>query len=122
MAVRSDTFREFVIEQLQGVRDVRCKSMFGGYGLYAGERFFGIIYKGRLYFKVSEASKPRYTSAGMKPFKPSAKMLLKSFYEVPADVLEDSDEIAEWAAGAIQAANKKHKRTTGMGGRIIVDR
>lgn len=104
MAVKSDSFREFVIEQLQSIRGVSCRAMFGGYGLYAGERFFGIVYKGRLYFKVSDASKARYTVAGMKTFKPSAKMTLKSFYEVPADVLEDSDEIAEWAVTAIEAA------------------
>lgn len=104
MAKTTDTFREFVVEQLEGVRDVRCKAMFGGHGLYAGERFFGIIYKGRLFFKVSENSKSVYTKAGMRPFKPSATMTLKSFYEVPADVLEDSDEIAEWAATAIEAA------------------
>lgn len=109
MAVKSDTFREFVVEQLQGVKGVSCRAMFGGYGLYAGERFFGIIYKGRLYFKVSEASKSRYTAEGMKPFKPSANMTLKSFYEVPADALEDSDEIAGWAAMAIEASKQARR-------------
>lgn len=104
---RRDSFREFVLEQLQGVRGVACRAMFGGYGLYADQRFFGIIFKGRLYFKVSEASRDRYTAAGMKAFTPSAKMTLKSFYEVPADVLEDPDGIAEWASGAIQAAKRK---------------
>ena len=102
--VKADTFREFVIEQLQGVRGMACRAMFGGYGLYVGQRFFGIIYKGRLYFKVSEVSKSQYTASGMKPFKPSANMTLKSFYEVPAEVLEDSDAIAGWATIAIQAA------------------
>lgn len=110
MAKATDTFREFVLEQLQGVRGVVCRAMFGGHGLYAGERFFGIIYRGRLYFKVSEVSKSRYAVAGMRPFKPSAKMTLKSFYEVPADVLEDSDEIVGWAATAIQAARLTSRR------------
>lgn len=102
----ADTFREFVLEQLQGVSGLRCKAMFGGYGLYAGERFFGIVYKGRLYFKVSDTSRAQYTVAGMKAFKPSVKMTLKSFYEVPADVLEDQDKIVGWATGAIEAAKQ----------------
>lgn len=108
--IKSDSFREFVVEQLQGVWDVRCKGMFGGYGLYTGQKFFGIIYKGRLFFKVFEASKSRYTAAGMKPFKPSANMTLKSFYEVPADALEDPDELAEWSAAASQSARLTSRR------------
>ena len=104
---KSDSFREFALEQLGEIRGLACRGMFGGYGLYAGERFFGIIYKGRLYFKVSESSRGRYTGAGMKPFKPSAKMTLKSFYEVPADVLEDTEQITDWAHMAMQAASKR---------------
>lgn len=100
--MKVDSFREFVLEQLGEVRGVSCRAMFGGYGLYAGGKFFGIIFKGRLYFKVSEASRDRYTAEGMKPFRPSAKITLKSFYEVPADVLENTDEMTEWAATAIQ--------------------
>ena len=97
------------MEQLESLRGLRCRAMFGGYGLYAGQRFFGIIYKGRLYFKVSDKTKSYYAAAGMKAFKPSAKMTLKSFYEVPADVLEESDSLSEWAAAAIEAARERQR-------------
>jgi len=33
----------------------------------------------------------------MKPFRPNAKQTLKSFYEVPIDVLEDTEQLASWA-------------------------
>ena len=101
----ADSFRDFAVEQLQQIRGLACRPMFGGYGLYAGEAFFGIIFKGRLYFKVSNTSRGQYAAAGMKSFKPSATMTLKSFYEVPADVLESAEEMAAWAATAIQASN-----------------
>ena len=104
---KRDSFQEFVLEQLQGVREVSCRPMFGGHGLYTDRHFFGIIFRGRLYFKVSDASQGDYTAAGMKPFTPSATMMLKSFYEVPADVLEDRDEIVEWATVAVRAANQR---------------
>src|SRR5437868_7009537 len=43
MAV-SDSFRVFVLEQLeQTTRDIRAKRMFGGVGIYAGEDFFALI-------------------------------------------------------------------------------
>ena len=101
----ADSFRDFAVEQLQQIRGLACRPMFGGYGLYAVGKFFGIMFKGRLYFKVSDASKPQYASEGMKPFRPSATMTLKSFYEVPADVLESADRMTDWAATAIRAAN-----------------
>ena len=95
-------FKAFVEDQLSGLRGVVCRGMFGGYGIYQGRTFFGIIYQGQLYFKTSEATRGRYTAAGMKPFKPSAKQTLKSYYEVPADVIEDPDALVTWAQEAIR--------------------
>ena len=114
--MKSDSFREFVLEQLEEAGDVSCRAMFGGYGLYRAGAFFGIIDKGRLYFKVSEASRVPYAQAGMKPFRPSAKQTLSSFYEVPANILESREDLAAWAATAAQAATtrtqavRKHDR------------
>ena len=110
MAMKSDSFRAFVMEQLEQAGDVSCRAMFGGYGLYRAGAFFGIIDKGRLYFKVSEASRAPYTRAGMAPFRPSAKQTLASFYEVPADVLESREELAAWAQTATRAATTRTRR------------
>ncbi|MGH9429807.1 MAG: TfoX/Sxy family protein, partial [Terriglobia bacterium] len=76
---------------------VTCRAMFGGYGLSYNKKFFGIIHKGRLYFKVTPATLPAYRAHGMKPFRPNAKQTLKSFYEVPVDVIEDTDTFVVWA-------------------------
>ena len=97
-------FKAFVEDQLSGLRGVVCRAMFGGHGIYQGRTFFGIISQGQLYFKTSEATRGRYTEAGMKPFRPSAKQTLKSYYEVPADVVEDSDALVAWAQEAIHIA------------------
>jgi DNA transformation protein len=77
--------------------------MFGGYGLYHGRTFFGIIFRGQLYFKTNEATRGRYVRSGMRPFRPSAKQTLKSYYEVPPEVLEGPDELVAWAQEAIGA-------------------
>ena len=36
----SESFREFVLEQLVGVHGIRARGMFGGVGLYADDAFF----------------------------------------------------------------------------------
>jgi len=75
--------------------------MFGGWGLYGGEVFFGIISDDRLYFKTDDVTREMYVAAGMGPFVASAKQTLKNYYEVPAEVLENHDELAAWARAAM---------------------
>ena len=105
--MQDDSFKDFVLDKLHTLSGVTVKSMFGGKGIYQGEIFFGIIFKGRLYFKTDADSKTAYLNCGMKPFRPSAKQTLKSYYEVPADILEDDDLLTQWACRAIKAQNKK---------------
>ena len=97
MPTKPDGFTDFVLDQLADLRGMTCRAMFGGYGLYQGPTFFGIIHKGRLYFKVSPKTIHRYKDHGMNPFRPNLKKTLKSFYEVPVEVLEDAEQLTLWA-------------------------
>lgn len=99
--MKTDSFKNFVLDQLDSIRGVTCRAMFGGYGLYHREKFFGIIHRSRLYFKVTPTTVTHYKEHGMKPFRPNAKQMLKSYYEVPVDVLEDADALLAWARQAI---------------------
>ena len=100
--MKDDAFRTFVLDQLGQLGGVTCRAMFGGYGLYQRTVFFGIIYKGRLYFKTTSTSRAAYLKKGMKPFRPSAKQTLKTYYEVPLDIIEDQDELSAWARKAVR--------------------
>jgi DNA transformation protein len=77
--------------------------MFGGYGLYLGQVFFGIISEGRVYFKTDERSRSAYVELGMGPFQPSPGQTLRTYYEVPPEVIEDQDRFTEWALTAAAA-------------------
>jgi len=99
--MNDDTFKDFVLDQLRELKGITCRAMFGCYGLYQGESFFGIIHKGRLYFKTNERTRPAYVKKGMKPFRPNAKQTLKTDYEVPVEIIEDSDLLTAWAEQAV---------------------
>lgn len=99
------SFREFVLEQVRGLGVVLCRPMFGGHGLVHDKRFFGIIHKGRVYFKVSEATKGGYVAAGSEVFTPGKGRSLLSFYEVPSDIVEAPKRMVEWAREAVRAAS-----------------
>jgi DNA transformation protein len=99
--MKYDSFKDFVLDQLSELDDIEARRMFGGYGLYNDETFFGIVHKGRLYFKVGESSVAAYRKHKMKPFRSNAKQTLKSYYQVPVEILEDTDELRGWAKRAI---------------------
>ena len=98
--MKHDSFKEFVLDQLSGLGELTCRGMFGGYGLYSGATFFGIILRGRLYFKTDESTRSEYQGRGMKPFRPNERQSMK-YYEVPADVAEDREQLVAWAMKAI---------------------
>ena len=108
MAV-SHKWEEFVLEQLSGLGRVRSRRMFGGVGLWLDETFFGLVVgsAGDVYFKVDDDNRAGYEAAGSGPFKPFAdKAYAMSFWRVPADVIDDPDEMAGWARDAVAAARR----------------
>jgi DNA transformation protein len=103
MAV-SPSYLTYVLEQLDGLKGLSSRRMFGGVGLYAGEIFFGVIDNDTLFFKVDDELRKRYTERGMSPFAPiPGKPAMLGYYQVPADVLEDADVLCRWAADSVTA-------------------
>lgn len=107
-----DSFKEFVLDQLGALPELRAKAMFGAHGIYSGDHFFGILDEGRLFFKTDAASQTDYTSRGMGPFtyESRGKVMTMSYHEVPPDVLENAPELTLWARKAIQIAMAKPKK------------
>jgi DNA transformation protein len=115
-----DSFKEFVLDQLGALPELRARAMFGAHGIYSGEKFFGILDDGRLFFKTDAASAADYTSRGMGAFtyESKSRRLTMAYHEVPPDVLENAPELKAWARRAIAiAANSKKspKKTTPKG-------
>ena len=96
-----DSFLYFVLDQLAGMSNVSCRAMFGGFGLYRDELFFGIIHNGRLYFKTNENTRTVYIQQGMKPFQPNRSQTLKNYYEVPPEIIDDPEYLVGWAKNAV---------------------
>ena len=44
----------------------------------------------------------------MSPFQPNPRQTLTSYYEVPADVLEDAETLVTWAQAALNCHPDKH--------------
>ena len=108
----SESYRDFVLEQLGRVTPVNAKSMFDGVGIYAEGLFFALIAEGRLYFKVDDTTRPDFEQLGMEPFRPFGEDSAMGYYEVPADVIEDSAQLTPWMRKAIDVAAKARGKKT----------
>ena len=101
-------YLNFVLEKLSQIGDIKSRAMFGGYGIFHEGIMFGIISADTLYFKVNDSNHAAYEGAGSRPFTHS-----RSYYEVPADVLDDAARLHDWAQVAIavgHVAAKKKRR------------
>ncbi len=100
---KDESLRDRLVALLAPLGTLECRPMFGGYGLYRDGIFFAILYDGHLYFKTDGASRPRYVEHGMRPFRPTPRQTLRTYYEVPADVLRDGETLRAWAQDAVAA-------------------
>jgi len=105
MPVSSD-YLNYVLEQLAGLGGVSARRMFGGVGLYCEELFFGLIDNDTLYLRVNDDNRADYTAHGMGQFRPYADRpeLSMTYFEIPADVLEDPPQLVSWARRSVAAA------------------
>jgi DNA transformation protein and related proteins len=105
----SPSFRTFVLEQLgRSVGSIRGRSMFGGVGIYCGDLFFALIADDTLYFKVDDTNRADFESRDLEPFRPyGPEGEVMHYYTVPAEVLEDTEELGVWARRSIEVARRR---------------
>jgi DNA transformation protein len=108
----TESFRTFALEQLQRCTSgVRARSMFGGVGVYAGELFFALMADDTLYFKVDDTTRPSFVARGLQAFQPYGEGgEVMQYYEVPADLLEDVEELRRWVEAAIEVARRAGRK------------
>jgi DNA transformation protein len=81
--------------------------MFGGAGLYRDGTMFGLIADDVAYLKVDDSNRAEFVRAGSSAFQPFPdKKTTMSYYEIPADVLEDRNELVRWAERSLAIARK----------------
>jgi DNA transformation protein len=106
MSVRPQ-FLAYVLEQMAGLGKVSTRRMFGGVGLYSGELFFGLIDDDTLYFKTDATNSADYESRNMPRFMPPADRPRSpmGYHQVPAEVIEETGELAAWARKSVAVAS-----------------
>jgi len=105
MAVRPQ-YLAYLLEQLEGLGNLRSRRMFSGVGLYSGELFFGLIHDDTLFFKSDGTNSAEYIARNMPRFMPfpDRPKAVMAYYQVPADIVEDAESLTAWARKSVAVA------------------
>lgn len=107
MAVSND-FIEYILGQLSSWGEVTVRKMFGGAGLYLDGDIFGIVANDVAYLKVDETNRGKFLLAGSAPLKPFPnRPTVLSYFEIPPEILENPDELIEWAEESLFIQKKR---------------
>jgi DNA transformation protein len=104
----SADYLAYVLDQLAQLGEVSARRMFGGAGLYCDEFFFGLIADDTLYLRVDDSNRDHYIARGAAAFRPYADRphLSMSYFEAPAEVLDDARQLIEWARRSVTVAQR----------------
>jgi DNA transformation protein len=96
---------ERVVQDLVPLGDVSSRKMFGGYGIFESSAMFALVNsQGELFLKVDDSNRARFDDAGAKQH---GKM---PYFQVPSDVMEDSDALRDWAGVSLVIAHAAKKK------------
>jgi DNA transformation protein len=101
--------RDFLIDLFSGFGPVTIRRMFSGFGISADGINFALALRSGLYFRTDEATIPQFEAEGPKPFQYQTRtktVMVNSYWELPARLFDDSEELASWARAALAAAQR----------------
>src|SRR5882757_8051150 len=101
--------RDFLIDLFSDFGPVTIRKMFSGFGISADGTNFALALRAGLYFRADEQTIPQFEAESSKPFsyQTSTKTVtVNSYWQLPARLFDDSEELAGWARAALAAAQR----------------
>jgi DNA transformation protein and related proteins len=101
--------RDFLIDLFADFGPVTVRRMFSGFGISADGTNFALALRSGLYFRTDEQSIPQFEAEGSKPFQYQTRaktVTVNSYWELPARLFDDSEELSVWARTALAAAQR----------------
>src|SRR3954451_17691379 len=115
--VASDSFAEFLREQLAPLGRVTMRRMFGKTGVFCDGMMFAMVTENTLYFRVDDQNRLTFKEAEAFPplnYAKGGHTIDLSFWRAPERLFDEPDELVAWARAALAAARRvaaKRERT-----------
>jgi DNA transformation protein len=107
--VASDSFAEFLREQLAPVGRVTMRRMFGKTGVFCDGVMFGMVTDNMLYLRVDDLNRAAFEEAESSPplsYEKKGCTIDLSFWRAPERLFDEPDELVTWARVALAAARR----------------
>ena len=107
--VASDSFAEFLAEQLAPLGHVTMRRMFGKTGVFCDGLMFGMVTENTLYFRVDDDNRAAFAEAEAYPrlnYSKKGSTIDLSFWRAPERLFDEPDELVAWARAAMAAAER----------------
>ena len=107
--VASDSFAEFLREQLAPLGRVTMRRMFGKTGVFCDGLMLGLVSDDALYFRVDDGNRAAFKEAEAFPplnYEKKGVSIDLSFWRAPERLFDEPDEFIAWARAALAAAGR----------------
>jgi DNA transformation protein and related proteins len=103
--------RDFLIDLFADFGPVTIRRMFSGFGISVDGVNFALALRAGLYFRADEQNIPQFEAEGSGPFqyqqrKTAKTVTVNSYWQLPARLFDDSEELASWARASLAAAQR----------------
>jgi DNA transformation protein and related proteins len=101
--------RDFLIDLFADFGPVTIRPMFSGFGISADGINFAMALRAGLFFRADEQTIPQFEAEGSKAFEyqtSTRSVTVNSYWQLPARLFDDPEELAGWARAALAAAQR----------------
>jgi DNA transformation protein and related proteins len=101
--------RDFLIDLFSDFGPVTIRPMFSGFGISVDGITFAMALRPGLHFRADEQTIPQFEAEGSKPFQyrtSTRTVTVGSYWQLPARLFDDPEELADWARAALAAAQR----------------
>lgn len=107
--VASDSFAEFLREQLASLGPITMRRMFGKTGVFCGGLMLAMVRDNTLYFRVDDDNRATFKEAESLPplnYEKKGGTIDLAFWRAPERLFDEPDELVTWAPAALAAARR----------------
>ena len=107
--VASDSFAEFLSEQLAPLGNITMRRMFGKTGVFCDGLMLGMVTDNTLYLRVDDDNRAAFQEAASSPplnYRKKGETIDLSFWRAPERLFDEPDELLTWARIALAAAHR----------------
>ena len=107
--VASDSFAEFLREQLAPLGRITMRRMFGKTGVFCDGLMLAMVRDDVLYVRVDDSNRTVFKEAAAFPplnYEKKGGTIDLAFWRVPERLFDEPDEFGTWARAALAAARR----------------